>query len=76
MDYLRVYSVDFPYVEGRLHDQNSVMCLLFSGLEKRESVALTFSLTRLGEKVVAVPKIKATTIQPHDTEGLVEPDLP
>ena len=47
MDYFRVYSIDFPYVEGRLHDHNSRISLLFSGLETRESVALTFSLVGL-----------------------------
>jgi hypothetical protein len=55
MDYFRVYSIDFPYVQGSLHDDNSRISLLFSGLETRHSVALTFSLTK--------PTIKEATIK-------------
>lgn len=58
IDYFRTYSIDFPYVEGNLHDENSRISLLFSGLETRHSVALTFSLVNSSEIKLREAEIK------------------
>ena len=44
IDFYRCYSVEYPYVEGVLHDDVTQMTLMFSGLEKRQSCALTLTL--------------------------------
>lgn len=49
MDFFRVYSTDYPYVEGKLHDDYSRMTMLFNGREDRTSTSVTFSLTAEGK---------------------------
>lgn len=44
-DFFRVYSTDFPYVEGQLHDNFNRLTLLFSGRENHASTSVTFTLT-------------------------------
>ena len=46
IDFYRTFTMDYPYCEGYLHPDLAKITLLFSGMETRESVALTFSLAQ------------------------------
>lgn len=44
IDFYRCYSLEYPYAEGVIHDDAAQVTLLFTGLEKRASCALTLTL--------------------------------